>query len=214
MRYAEFKNRVLNLPLVTKADTPSFGKDAQIIRNQFQRWVGKGLLIRLKRGMYILNSNDRKIDPDKEYIANRLYEPSYVSLEYALNFYGLIPERVIDITSVTTKKTARFKNAMGSFVYQHIKPDAFRGFKAVSGQGGLVFFIAEPEKAICDFFYLNLKEMRAGDKEIFKDSYRFQNTETLNQKRIIELSLLFNNDRLRKVSIAFCEFVKGEKKHD
>lgn len=68
-----------------------------------------------------------------------------------MNFYGLIPEGVADMTAVTTRKTMRFENTLGRFIYQHIKPAAFRGFRTM-GSGPNAFFMAEPEKAVVDFY--------------------------------------------------------------
>ena len=137
--------------------------------------------------------------------------PSYVSLEYALNFYGLIPEHVLDVTSVTSRKTARFVNELGTFIYQHIKVNAFRGFKAIRDDYKLTYFIAEPEKAVIDFLYLNLDKIKESDKDIFEESFRFQNVETLSQEKIICLSKLFGNDKLITISRLFCEFIRKAK---
>ena len=73
------------------------------------------------------------------------YTPSCVSLEYALGFYGLIPERVVEVTSITTKKTLRITNPVGRFSYQHVTTSAFRGFKITKDENGMDVFIAEPE---------------------------------------------------------------------
>jgi len=212
MNYAQFKNRVLNLPLILSKDILSFEKNRQALLNQLKRWQDRQLIIKLKKGVYILNQNDRKINPSRQFIANQLYAPSYVSLEYALGFYGIIPERVIEVTCVATKKTARFLNKSGTFTYQHIKPAAFRGFKTLKDENGLTYFIAEPEKAVVDFLYLNLDKFKRDDKDIFEGSYRFQNAETLNKKRIIELAGCFNNRKLSKIASLFCEFIERQKR--
>ncbi|MCX5715530.1 MAG: hypothetical protein NTV07_01450, partial [Candidatus Omnitrophica bacterium] len=211
MKYGQFKNRVLSLPLIKSRDLIKSEKETQIMRNQFKRWQEKGLVIKLKRGIYILNENDRKINPSRQFIANQLYAPSYVSLEYALNFYGIIPERVMEVTSITTKKTARFSNGLGSFVYQRIKPSAFRGFKAVKDERGLTYLMAEPEKAIVDFLYLNLSTIKTLGKGVFKDSYRFQNIGSLHQNKLKEFSKLFKSNRLTENIKILCEFIKKEK---
>lgn len=212
MRYTEFKNEFIRLPIITGNDIAVFEKDKQIVSNQLRRWREKGLILKLRRGAYILNENDRKINPSKHYIANQLYTPSYISLEYALNFYGLIPERVLDVTSITTKKTTRFKNKLGLFVYQHIKPVAFKGFEATKDETGLNFFIAEPEKAVVDFLYLNLDKIKGYDIDVFESSYRFQNIEDLSQKKIIQFCRLFTSDKLARIIRLFCAFLKREKK--
>lgn len=211
MKYMEFKNKFQNLPLIFTKDTLAPQKDRQAVRNQLERWQDRGLIIKLKRGLYLLNKDDRRVNVSRCFVANQLYAPSYVSLEYALNFYGLIPERVVEVTSVTTKKTARFTNGLGVFVYQCIKPEAFRGFKAAEDEYGLKFFIAEPEKAVVDFLYLNIDRIRVDDREIFAGSFRFQNTEILKERRVGELAGLFKNKKLEKIAKSFCQFIKKER---
>lgn len=212
MRYAQFKNKFQNQPIILSKEVVKLEKNKQIVLNQLRRWQKKGLIIKLKKGMYLLNRNDRKINPSPYFIANQVYGPSYVSLEYALNFYGLIPEAVFDITSVVTKKTMRFQNESGVFIYQHIKPDAFRGFSAIKEENGVFVFIAEPEKAIVDFLYLNLREFKKEAKDKFEVSYRFQNLESLKTSRIMELAKLFNNHKLLKTAKDFCDFIKEGQK--
>lgn len=212
MNYTDFKNKCRIFPLILSKDLTAIDKNKQSLRNQLYRWQKKKLLIEIKKGIYLLNENDRKINPSNSFLANQLYSPSYVSLEYALNFYGLIPEKTADITSLTTKKTMRIKNQLGNFIYQHIKPAAFRGFKAAKDSSGLTFFIAEPEKAVVDFIYLNLARIRKGKSDIFKESFRFQNTETLKPKRLKIFAKLFTSSRLEIVVNAFCKFIAEERK--
>ena len=211
MDFTQFKSQCQDRPIILSRDMVNLVKDPQALRNQLSRWQKKGLLIGLRKGMYLLNAQDRKADIDPNVIANRLYEPSYLSLEYALNFYGLIPERVTDMTSVTTKKTMRLKNECGQFIYQHIKPGAFRGFKKV-GEGRNSFFMAEPEKAVVDFLYLHLSQFGANAREVLEQSYRFQNIEELNVKRLIELGKLFENKKLMRVIKQVIQWVEENKK--
>ncbi len=210
MNYNEFKNSVQSWPLIFSRDLLSRQKNKQIIRNQLGRWQNRKLLVKLRRGVFLLNANDRKINPSKIYLANQLYSPSYVSLEYALYYYGLIPERVTVLSSITTKKTLRFTNKIAAFIYQHIKPEAFRGFKAVKDEAGLVCFIAEPEKAIVDFFYLNLNKFYGQDESIFEESYRLQNLESLKAKKVMKFAEIFGNGKLMRVSQSFCAIIKKE----
>lgn len=214
MQYVEFKNRFQNQPIILSKEVVRTEKNRQIVFNQLRRWQEKGLIIKLKKGVYLLNRNDRRINLSVYFIANQLYGPSYVSLEYALNFYGLIPEAVFDITSVVTKKTMRFQNETGVFIYQHIKPDAFRGFSAIKEENGTFVFIAEPEKAVVDFLYLHLNDLKKEVKDKFKLSYRFQNLENLRASRIMELARLFNNHKLLETARDFCDFIREEAKND
>ena len=115
------------------------------------RWKKKGWVQSLKRGLYELAyPRDFRI-PDI-YVANKLYHPSYVSLETALSHYSIIPEISMAVISITTKPTRRFKNMHGLFVYHTIQSEAFTGYY-VEKQRGFEFFIAEPEKALVDFLY-------------------------------------------------------------
>lgn len=210
MKFNSFKAKYQKYPLILSRDIHLNKEDLQNERNQLNRWVKNGLIIRLKRGVYVFNEQDRKITPDVCYIANHFSEPSYVSLEYALNLYGLIPEAAKDITSVTTRKTMTFKNEFGGFVYQHIKPDAFRGFNKV-GDAKFNFFMASAEKALVDFVYLRLAEFNSGIKDKFEYSYRLQNLDELSKEKLVNLGLLFQNKKLLKVLNVLCEMIDEAK---
>lgn len=210
MRFDEFKAQFQTAPLILTRDIVSC-EPPQILSNQLSRWQKQGKLVGLKRGVYLLNENDRKIEVNLNAAANQLYEPSYLSLEYALNFYGIIPEGVSDFSSITTRKTMRITNALGSFLYQRVKPAAFRGFKAL-GEGKSVFFIAEAEKAVVDFLYLNLSRFGNDVREVLEHSYRFQNIEELNEKRLLELTKVFENKKLTRVVRQLADWIAEERK--
>ena len=88
------------------------------------------------------------------YIANCIYKPSYISLQTALSYYGLIPEAVANITSVATLKTALFENSVGVFSYKKIKDSFFTGFEHIKFDGEKNVLFASLEKALLDFLYL------------------------------------------------------------
>ncbi len=138
-----------------------------------QRWKKRGRIAALKNGLYeLLYPRDRMI-PDL-HVANRLYPPSYVSLETALSVYSLIPEVAQSVMSVTTKPTRRFRNRHGSFVYRTLKPFLFRGY-LVRKEGGFKMLVAEPEKALADYLYLKYyrrKTMDLGGERIDWKSVR------------------------------------------
>ncbi|MEK7721703.1 MAG: hypothetical protein AAB359_04875 [Elusimicrobiota bacterium] len=211
MNFHDFKTVFQNLPVFFGKDAVKPGK-RQTMYNQLNNWRRKGLIIQLRRGLYIIGKSDRKVEPSVLFLSGQLYAPSYVSLEYALGLHGLIPEMVTGITSVTTRNPASFKTDLGSFTYQHIKRGAFRGFKAAKDQAGLTYFIAEPEKAIADFIYFNLPRFKRGDKDIFTQSYRFQNLEILKLKKLMAYAALFNSVKLTDISREFCRFIQEELK--
>jgi len=199
MRFLDFKARFKDLPLLPVRIV--FGEASRADLNQLDRWRKQGLLLQLRRGLYIFGKVERKIEPSRLYLAGQLYQPSYVSLEYALSRYGLIPERVADVTSVTTKKTAGFANDLGSFTYQTVKPAAFRGFIAQKDEAGLPYFIAEPEKAVADFVYLNRHKIAAGaEEETLLESFRFQNLGSLKKKKMTDYFRLFNMRKMTDVA--------------
>lgn len=211
MKYQEFKKKVIDLPVISSRQINALVENKAVLKLQISKWRTQGLILRLKKGLYILNDTDRRIMPSRTFIANQLVSPSYVSMEYALNFYGLIPERVEEITSITTKKTTYFENSLGRFRYQHIKEKGYFGFKRVRENNSLSFFIAEPEKAIVDFCYLNLKNFAQDIEGVFLESYRLQNFSDLKKSYLKKYASAFQRKKLSDVIDALCNLIdKGE----
>lgn len=109
----------------------------------------EGEIIRLKRDLYVVR-NDREMI-SRELVANHLYGPSYVSMGWALRRYGLIPERVHLLQSVTTKHSRKFSNALGDFHYHHCSSNYFSIGVDMQKSGSVQFLIATPAKALCDY---------------------------------------------------------------
>lgn len=124
---------------------------------QLSQWAKKGYLLKLKNGLFAFS--ERKGELKIEAIAFNLYQPSYVSMEWALAKYGLIPEMAYNCTSVTTKTTRSFKNKLGNFTFRNIKESMFFGYRKVE-ENGQIYLIAEPEKALLDYLYLNMKKIK------------------------------------------------------
>jgi len=122
-------------------------------KNNLGRWVKKGYLLKLRNNLYTF-SELKNVNNIHFYIANRIYRPSYLSLHTALSFHGLIPESIVQTTSVSTMKTARFKNELGSFSYKKIKNELFFGYTQLEFTKDKTFLIALPEKALLDLLYL------------------------------------------------------------
>lgn len=111
----------------------------------------KGAIIRVKKGLYVFGENHRRRPYSRELLANMAYGPSYISLEYALQHHGLIPERVEAVTSVTTGGSKRFHTPAGLYTYHKIPVEAFRaGFRREEGPGDIAYLVAIPEKALAD----------------------------------------------------------------
>ncbi|MDY6787959.1 MAG: hypothetical protein SVK54_07530 [candidate division WOR-3 bacterium] len=141
-------------------------KQDNLKRNVYN-WVDSGKITRLKRGLFQLAYPGKENVPDI-YIANRMYEPSYISLDTALSIFNLIPEIAMTVTSVTSKATRRFNNQYGTFVYRTLKRNYFTGY-SIMKEGNYEIKIADPEKAIADYLYLNnTKTIDRIDKTILR----------------------------------------------
>ena len=138
-----------NVPVQTGTIAACF--DHLLSPNEKIRALEKdGQLIRLKRGLYVVSDEVSGKPVNACLCANHIYGPSYVSQQWALRWYGLIPERVYTMTSVTTKRTRIFENSIGRFTYEQVKPEYFAiGIDHVE-EDGITFLIASREKALCD----------------------------------------------------------------
>jgi predicted transcriptional regulator of viral defense system len=161
MQFVEFQNQLSAYPVFSLKDVLKVIPGLN--RIQLDRWEKKGYLKKIKRGFYCFSRQDLTRD-FLFFTANRIYAPSYVSLEMALKYYGLIPEEIFQITSVSTKKTAGFETAVGNFSFRSIKPSLFWGYRLVDF-GRHKLLLAEPEKAIMDYLYLHPELKTSADFE-------------------------------------------------
>ncbi|MDO8436012.1 MAG: type IV toxin-antitoxin system AbiEi family antitoxin domain-containing protein [bacterium] len=160
-----------------------FGVSAVATAGLLHRYKKQGFILQIKRGIYVFPD---ALPPDV-YVANKIYSPSYISLEFALSYHGIIPETVYEITSVTTKATRRFEVLEKTFSYRKIKKAAYTGYE-VQKQQGLSFFIADAEKAFVDVNYLRLMNRQ-------KPISRF-NKEKINPEKALQYAKLFGNEKL------------------
>ena len=120
-------------------------------RDKITDLLRQGAIIRIKKGIYVFGERYRRSPFSREVLANMIYGPSYISLDYALHYYGMIPERVEAVTSVTCNRGRRFHTPIGLFIYRGISMDAYQiGIDQVVLDGGCTFLIAVPEKALSD----------------------------------------------------------------
>lgn len=149
-----------NLPYFNKSTLgEALGKFGENLNYRVKKLIRQGELIVLKKGLYTaklyllsLEKNPVLREAYLEYLANVIRYPSYISLEYALSKYGLIPEGVFSLTSVTLKSSRVYKNSLGNFIYRNIKEDLFFGFKDRDFEGKRLK-IATKAKALFDFLY-------------------------------------------------------------
>ena len=208
MNYRKFKELFRKYPFFRSSIFEQISNNPNVIRNQVTGWIKKGYVVPLKRGVYTLNDTEGRVSVSLYLLSNILYSPSYISLETALDFYGIIPESVVDITAVTTKKTADFSNKYGVFRYYSIIKNLFDDFIAVKDEFDNAFFIASPERAMIDFFYYRMKNIDVINVDIFDLSYRFQNVEVMDLKKIISIAEKFNNNRVKSITNLFVVYCK------
>lgn len=186
----------LNLKIFTPNDLKViFGVSKRAVQGFLNYNIKKGAFVHLRKGLYGLNRNL----PNEFVLANRVYFPSYVSLDSALAYYNLIPETVYSITSVTTRPTREFKVNNLSYEYRKIKREAYAGYepKKVNGQ---IIYIAVPEKAVADFLYfVSLGKQTFNDRlkiEKIDKIKLYQYLKLFKQKRLITFAnQLLKNDR-------------------
>ena len=194
MTYIQFYNEWHRLACFSVSQVRAIYPDFH--RGNFVQWQQAGYIVSLRQGWYAFA--DYLQQPDyARYFAGKMCAPSYISLHTALSFYGIIPEAVVEITSVTTQKTCRYENAFGQFSYQTIRPKLFWGFEPKTMRDGKQYMMATPEKAIIDLLYLypqysTLDEMR--ELRFDEDWMR----EELNKERLMEYAERIGSPALTK----------------
>ena len=194
MNYLEFRSRMYDLGCFNTHQV--YAWKPEFDRNNFVRWTKKGLLIRLRQGYYTFP--EYKSQPDYTlYFANRIYRPSYISLHTALAFYGLIPEAVVQVTSVTSLKTASFENEFAAYDYRTVQQELIFGYVQKPMADSKTLLLAQPEKALLDLLYLNpfytseqdMEELRL-DEDFLEEEFDFN--------RLEEYKARFKNKALEK----------------
>jgi predicted transcriptional regulator of viral defense system len=196
LRLNEFAELAKKLPVVSLADIRSTMPGLR--QETLSRWNRSGKIIMLASGYYVL-SDEISDETDLFAIAGRMYTPSFVSLESALSFHGLIPETVLSVTSVCTRKTRRINSPLCTFIYRSIQPEYFFGYETKKGRKH-TFLMASPERAIVDLLYLRRDISSAEDMlELRFDTETFS---CLDQMEILGMAERFNKPWLKgKVQI-------------
>jgi len=159
MKTKQIVNLVAALPFFSIADLAPIGERPSYVNIILSRQVKRGTMVRLRKNLYVaksyLDNVDRRgvFSDYVEFAANRLYPPSYLSLDYVLHEHNMLTEIPRNITSMALRKTERFSNSLGTFIYHTIKEELFLGFKTVR-KGNFSIFKATRAKALFDFLYL------------------------------------------------------------
>jgi len=151
MRNAELQLKSFgNIPIMHQTLMSAL-KDYKTPNNKISRWLDEGVLLPVKRGLYVVSPELTDKPVERLLVANLLYGPSCVSLDYALWHHGLIPEKVLEVTSVTTRRSQTVETGIGRFSYQHLPNPLYPiGMESVAAEGGGYCLLATPAKALCD----------------------------------------------------------------
>lgn len=177
---------VETLPSFGASDLAPVEEKASYLNIILSRQAKRGAIVRLRRNLYVARSyldnvERRGIYSDYvEFAANKLYSPSYLSLDYVLHQHNMLTEIPRNMTSVGLRKTDRFSNELGNFIYHKIKEELFHGFKIVK-KGNFSILKATKAKALFDFLYLRkrlltderaIKELRLNLDEFTKGDFK------------------------------------------
>ncbi len=179
-------------------------KSVSNVNDKISNLVKSGELVRLKKGFYTFSQIYLTKPIDILSVANTLYAPSYVSFDYALSYYGMIPERVSEITSATSKNEKLFCTPIGRFSYKKVPLQAYSiGVDWIYDdiEGGR--FIATPEKALCDKIRYDrgIGTLTQGAMlEYLKYDLRLDITKSLDFKLIEEIATAYRSKNLKTLS--------------
>lgn len=206
MSFLEFKTVLKDYPVFSTRDVSKIYP--YLHRRRLHEWESRGLLRRVLKGFYIFS--DLQINESLVFIvANRIYDPSYVSLQSALNWYGLIPEFVPQVTSVSSRKTTTLKAEFGSFLYFSIKESLMFGYDLVlSKDGQYNVKMAYPEKALLDLLYLNPR--LSSEDQFFELRINMELlNEMVDKNRFSQYVPLFENIAFEKRVKSFIKYIEN-----
>lgn len=199
MKFEELVERYGNRPFFELRELLAVTDDnPKSLKNQLSKWVKNGKLTRLRRGKYVLNDPYQKQQPSVYFISNSLLRPSYVSLETALQYHGLIPEAVAQIRAMTPKHGREWTTKLGTFKYVSLKQERFWGYEQYTGPNERgeqnSFYMARPEKALLDLFYVETGEWPV---ERIREM-RFQNVGDIDPDLLDEFAKRYDSPKVQR----------------
>jgi predicted transcriptional regulator of viral defense system len=206
MKFYNLLDKVENEPVFTSSLLMTPGEDAEDIYKQLTRWQKGGRIIQLRRGLYALAKPYRKIEPTPFLVANALKPASYVSLQSALEYHGMIPEYVPEVTSITTERPEVLETPLGRFRYRHVKKSLLFGYQKMKTALGQEAFVAEPEKSLLDLIYLT----PGSDSRPYLEELRLQNFEALDENKLLETAQRMNSQKVKKATRLVIQLMKEE----
>lgn len=190
--------------LLAGQDSPAY------VRRQLSGWVHDGKLWQLRRGLYALPPPYQKVKAHPFVVANRLVSGSYVSLQAALAFYGLIPEYVPVVTSVTAGRPAEWRTPLGQYTARRIHTTLFGGYQRLEVSPRQHAFVATPAKALLDLVYLET----GGDSELYLAGLRLQNLERLDMDALQHMAQQSGKPKLLRAAATIMKLALAERGGD
>jgi len=204
MKYLELKSELKDFTIFSLNEIRNIEPD--FYRRRLNEWQDKDYIKKIIRGYYIFS--DLKLSEEILFkIANRIYSPSYVSLESALSYYHLIPESVYGITSISTRKTYHFRTSIGEFIYRSLKPSLFFGYDLIKFHEKYSK-MASIEKALLDYFYLHSDIETEQDFESLRINKEMF-FEKMNEEKLMNFLEKFNQKKLTGRINHFWSYIKN-----
>jgi hypothetical protein len=207
MKFNELLTSISTQPFFETGLLLAGAVDPADVRRQLSRWVQAGRLVQLRRGLYTLAAPYQLTPPHPFLVANAMLPGSYISLQSALAYYGMIPEYVAQTLSVTTQRPARWRNALGDFSFQHFAQHLFFGYQQLNFSPGQDAFIAFPEKALLDLVHLTPH----GDDQAYLSELRLQNLERLDPQRLLALASRAGKPKGLRAAAGILTLMQAEK---
>jgi predicted transcriptional regulator of viral defense system len=206
MNYGELLNITRNNPVFSSSFLLAGRGTANSVRRQLDRWVKSGRLIQLRRGVYSVAPLYQAEAPHPFLVANHLRKPSYVSMQSALSYYGMIPESVPVTTSVTTGRPEELHTPLGRFVFRHVKKSAFFGYRQNEISLGQWVFLASPEKALLDLLYLT----PGSDSPEYLEELRFEPMDLFDWEAFRRHAERLKSRKLKRAGELLCRMTSGK----
>lgn len=205
MKYISIKEKLKKLRVFSLNDV--YLVDPSFRQATLYDWENQGRVKKIRNTWYVFG-DFKPSDLDYYLIANRIYSPSYISLELALNHYGVIPEAVNQISSVSTEKTNDFDTPFGRFTYKSIKEELFWGYKIIE-RDNIGIRIASLEKAILDTLYLNSQIATIEDFEGLRYNRQILR-ENLDLEVFKKYRDMFDSKRMSETVEVLFEYMKSD----
>lgn len=195
-------------PLFHSSMLEVFPDNRHHIQVQLSRWVDSGKISQVRREWYLIEKPYRLKEVPIPVIANSVVHPSYLSLDWALQYYEMIPEYVPNPTSITTARGFQFVSQDRLFIYHHVQPSFFVGYTRVESNSHKIN-IAHPEKALLDKIYLFIQRNKFSLDWL--NELRLQNLDRFNINRFKSFLQKTNKKGLSEVVRMTIQYIRGQR---